>query len=328
MTGKYLGWGDTGGKDESPTPTGATMRHLRSLNFPPPQTITQASTPSVVVDENRLPVASSQPTEQPHGSPVSNQPVASSQPTMNRQPATGNHNNSSKLSLLAALPEQKGETRIPNRYADHLCRMLRPDEQAVYWQLYRLSWGWGKETCLVSNPKLSERSNVPLSTMKRAVASLIEKGVIIKTGQTNGYGKEQGVEYRVPTLGSQPAQSRQPVVSSQPGADSFKETHIKEHTTQEPVGVSSRFDLQECKRFAEHLRSTRQGITNPGGYATKIHRSGEADELIAAFLTPSESAPSVDVSKCPDCHGTGFWEPGGIGKGVAKCKHDRLLISQ
>jgi hypothetical protein len=325
MTGKYLGWGDTEAKDESSAPTGATMRHLRSLNFPPPQTINQPATSPVIAEENRLPAASSQPTEQPRGGPVSNQPAAGSQPVVNRQPAAGNQVNASKLSLLAALPEQKGETRIPNRYTDHLCRMLRPDEQAVYWQLYRLSWGWGKETCLVSNPKLSERSNVPLSTMKRAVASLVEKGVIIKTGQTNGYGKEQGVEYRLPSLGSQPALSRQPVLSSQPGVDSIKETHIKEHTqTTAGVRVCSRFSLPECQRYAEHLRSSGQGITNPGGYATKIHRSGEADELIASFLIPAEAAPSVDVSKCPDCRGTGWKYPDGVDKGAARCRHDKL----
>jgi hypothetical protein len=69
------------------------------------------------------------------------------------------------------------------------------------------------------------------------------------------------------------------------------------------------------------------GITNPGGYATKIHRSGEADDLIGAFLEPVESAKTIDVSQCPDCKGTGFWEPGGVGKGVAKCKHERLFAT-
>jgi len=94
------------------------------------------------------------------------------------------------------------------------------------------------------------------------------------------------------------------------------------------VGVGSRFSLAECRRYAEHLNSTGQGITNPGGYATKIHRSGEADDLIAAFLEPAESTKLIDTSQCPDCHGTGFWEPGGAGKGVAKCKHERLRAAE
>jgi hypothetical protein len=32
----------------------------------------------------------------------------------------------------------------------------------------------------------------------------------------------------------------------------------------------------------------------------------------------------TDASKCPDCGGTGYWYPGGLSKGVAKCKHLKL----
>jgi hypothetical protein len=34
--------------------------------------------------------------------------------------------------------------------------------------------------------------------------------------------------------------------------------------------------------------------------------------------------PSVDASKCPNCGGSGWWYPEGEGKGVAKCKHEKL----
>ncbi len=104
-----------------------------------------------------------------------------------------------------------------------------------------------------------------------------------------------------------------------------KETHIKEtHTNRNDVRVGSRFTLQECRKYAESLRG--EGITNPGGYATRLHRSGEADELIATFLAPPKDSNAVDASDCPDCRGTGFYEPGGAGKGVAKCKHERLTL--
>ncbi len=51
---------------------------------------------------------------------------------------------------------------------------------------------------------------------------------------------------------------------------------------------------------------------------------GEGGEAIAAYLSPVDGAPTVDVSACPDCRGTGFWYPDGQEKGVAKCKHARL----
>jgi hypothetical protein len=91
--------------------------------------------------------------------------------------------------------------------------------------------------------------------------------------------------------------------------------------TQMGVGVGSKFSLEECKRFAEHLQKTGQGITNPGGYATIIFRSGEADTQIEAFLNPPVSVKS---SGCPDCGGSGYYYPESVEKGVKICKHEKL----
>lgn len=90
------------------------------------------------------------------------------------------------------------------------------------------------------------------------------------------------------------------------------------------VCVGSKFTLEECRRYAAHLNATGQGIKNPGGYATTIHRSGEVDEFIQLFLNPPVEVDSSDSSNCPDCQGTGFWYPKGIEHGVAKCKHKQL----
>ena len=257
------------------------------------------------------PILSSQLSEQPPAGSVSNQLNMSSQPILSSQPTTSNQLRSDSLNLLASVPDIKGDVRVSHRYSDYLCRMLKPDEQAVYWQLYRLSWGWGKDSCFISNPKLSERSNVPLSSMKRAVAGLISKGLIEKTGQTNGYGKDQGVEYRLPTLGWQPNTSSQPILSCQPNMGSIKVNTIKENThtkahasrgdeegQKAAVRVCSRYSLEECRAFAESLRA--EGIQNPGGYATAIHRSGEADDRIEAFLSrqaPVPAKPDLDAEQ-------------------------------
>ena len=91
--------------------------------------------------------------------------------------------------------------QLPHRYTDHLPRWLSADEQAVYVQLYRLSWGWGRDVCFISNPKLAERSGVPETSMRRAVKKLIGKGFIEKTDRRFG-GTEQGIEYRVFSLDS------------------------------------------------------------------------------------------------------------------------------
>jgi len=73
---------------------------------------------------------------------------------------------------------------------------------------------------------------------------------------------------------------------------------------------------------SNQLNNIGQGITNPGGYATKIFRSGEADPLVEAFLN---QAKPVDINECPDCRGQGFYYPDGVGNGpVAKCRHEKL----
>ena len=109
------------------------------------------------------------------------------------------------------------------------------------------------------------------------------------------------------------------------------EPSMNTHTQQQPVRVcvesensktGSRFSAHECRQYAEHLKATGSGITNPGGYATIIHRSGEADSLIEEFLNP---AKAIDVNKCPDCEGRGMYYPNGIGIGpVVKCRHEKL----
>lgn len=92
------------------------------------------------------------------------------------------------------------------------------------------------------------------------------------------------------------------------------------------VCVFSKFSLGECQRYAAHLQDSGQGINNPGGYATTIYRTGEADTLIERFINPPAVTPMVDASRCPDCKGSGWWYPKGERNGVAKCKHKQLKI--
>ena len=240
--------------------------------------------------------------------------------------------------LLSKLPEIGGRLGLPHRYTDHLCQALSPDEQAVYVQLYRLSWGWDKDSCFISNPRLSERSNVPLTTMRRVVKALIAKGLIEITDRKFGSNQEQGITYRVSKLDSPSIPDRLSTKDRLSTVAPIIVKHTKENThtkggsakddqkarAPRGVGVCSKFSVEECKRYAEHLRSTGQGINNPGGYATMLHRTGEADELIEGFLKQSSDTSAIEVSNCPDCQGTGFYYPRGRENGVAKCPHAHL----
>jgi hypothetical protein len=60
--------------------------------------------------------------------------------------------------------------------------------------------------------------------------------------------------------------------------------------------------------------------------ATAAFKSGSHDALIDRWLEDEARAarPPLDVSKCPDCKGEGYYYPEGFDKGVRICKHPKL----
>jgi hypothetical protein len=68
--------------------------------------------------------------------------------------------------------------------------------------------------------------------------------------------------------------------------------------------------------LAEHLRRRLWKID-------KKQARAEGRELPDEMATKPQS--SVDASSCPDCGGSGWWYPDGEAKGVAKCKHEKLI---
>lgn len=68
--------------------------------------------------------------------------------------------------------------------------------------------------------------------------------------------------------------------------------------------------------MAEHLRRRLWKID-------KKQAKAEGRELPDEVVTQVSSA---DASKCSDCGGSGWWYPEGEGKGVAKCKHEKLVM--
>jgi helix-turn-helix protein len=159
--------------------------------------------------------------EQPPPPPAASLTIVDS-PAREVSPSTKDSPN-----LLSVIPDVRGHMQLPHRYTDHLPRWLSPDEQAVYLQLYRLSWGWGRDVCFISNPKLAERSGVPETSMRRAVKKLIGKGLIEKTDRRFG-GTEQGIEYRVFSM-DRPAKSDRASTTDSPSTGTPNKERIKEN---------------------------------------------------------------------------------------------------
>lgn len=93
----------------------------------------------------------------------------------------------------------------------------------------------------------------------------------------------------------------------------------------EGVCAKSRFTFEQRLAYARN----RPHIQNPEGFAASRRAAeGEFDEAISAWLAeleqPAGRRQQLDVSGCPDCFGTGMWYPEGPGRGVTKCRHEKL----
>jgi hypothetical protein len=221
----------------------------------------------------------------------------------------------------------RGFLKVPNDLIYRVLPSLKPSEAVTFLRLYALSHGFQKETCTASLDTLASACHLSRTQVRVCVRSLEKKRLVKNLGvdNTNSNRELRGLTFKVfvqPTSHAEIASRAETVPHAETAPNKETNKSKDTHNTGEGVRVGSRFTLEECRKYAEHLRA--DGINNPGGYATTIYRTGEADEAIAAYLAPVEPSKVVDASACPDCHGTGFYEPAGAGKGVTKCRHERL----
>lgn len=131
---------------------------------------------------------------------------------------------------------------IPHQVTDHLLPHLDPFEQAVYVQLYRLSWGHKSNKCRISNDRLAERAHMSVSKVKKAALALEGKGLVKKLATPHGLGVIQGVEYEVfaPSWQVQRSQLRESQLSqSQLSGAPNKEKDLKERD-------KGKVDISDC----------------------------------------------------------------------------------
>jgi hypothetical protein len=225
------------------------------------------------------------------------------------------------------LPRETPHLRLPHDLSDKIFPKLKPGPRVVCERLYRLSAGFDSDECIVSIGKLATSCNMGQSQVRQYLRELESKGLIKRLGDDIGNKNYElrGIRFKVLLPRMSPKQNRTGSESAR-GSESepIKLTTTKENTQTQPgVSVSSRFSLDQCRAYADHLKTTGQGITNPGGYSTKIYRSGEADALIEAWLRPMAEKPST----CPRCATTGgfiYVDESNPDKGVRPCRHQPL----
>lgn len=279
------------------------------------------------------------------GEPIEATPEQQTTPALRATPArhaAAAQNEAEPLHRAAAAqratPAQQttvaGFTRVPNEILDRILPTLDTYDQSVLIRLYRLARGFNSDTCRVSVPTLAKACNISERQTRKSIARLEARELVKRIEQDFGNKNIalRGTTFKIliseatPARRATPEQQTTPAQYAAPARGAANKENTQKENTQTQAGVraGSRFTLEECRRYANHLRSTGQGINNPGGYATTILRTGEADEAIAVFLSPVEAQTAVDASACPDCNGTGFWYPNGTDKGVARCAHLKL----
>ena len=323
----------------------------------PSQTIVQETIPQPTIDLQTI-VSKTIPQESIGNEFV--EPAAHEQPPQQKQSKRSKQQSNEiappqTIVYLTIVDSDRGYYPVFNDISDRLIPELQldPYQQAVLQRLYRLSRGWKSEECEVGLGTLAKYCVMSRSQVQRSVAKLIEKGLLESLGSSKK-GSKEGNRYRVlPGLKTAPRQTipSQTIVSETTSSDTIVpegNTSTRENTvvsqgivsrgtnknsnkdlknkthTEHGVGVASKFSLEECRRFAEHLQKTGQGINNPGGYATAIFRSGEADAQIEAFLNAPAASVPFKADDCPDCGGSGYFYPEGVDKGVKICKHEKL----
>jgi hypothetical protein len=232
---------------------------------------------------------------------------------------------------------RKGFLQLTNHYIYDLMPTLKPSDGYVLLYLIARTHGFQKTRVTVNLDTIATACHISRSQARISLRSLDGRKHIQILGMdmNNPDPTQRGliIETLTPRVESKPRPESTPRSKYTP----IKSRDYKRHTqTQSPayttgqnsaphgVSVGSKFTIEECRKYADHLRSSGQGINNPGGYATTIHRTGEADALIEAYLNPVQSGQGIDSSGCPDCNGTGFYYPNGREQGVAKCPHSQL----
>lgn len=92
--------------------------------------------------------------------------------------------------------------RIPHQELDYLFRALDGGEFKLYLRLFRLSHGWGQETCKVGDNNLIEILNMSKNALRAAKRSLIDKK-FIEIIQIVNLGPKGFTEYRILRTGEE-----------------------------------------------------------------------------------------------------------------------------
>jgi hypothetical protein len=161
-------------------------------------------------------------------------------------------------------------SRFPNKVYDEILPKLPPMAHSPYLHLLRLTLGFSRKRCRITQETLAKRSNQSLAGIKKQLSYLISCG-LLRSVAVNYGGSDRGVEYEpiIPGIFNDKASSQLPssqlpdsqLKNSQPRDSPMKEDHddhdsLKENHHRRPQA------LRAVESPFEHLMMTKyQQIT-------------------------------------------------------------------
>lgn len=113
---------------------------------------------------------------------------------------------------LTKVDLSKGFIAIPTYLLDELAKTLTPTEWTLYLRLFRLSYGWHKDTCIVGLEALVEATNISRTILREALKSL-QNRKLIQVIETINSKEIKGTKYRIYTLSESDTVSKSDRVS-------------------------------------------------------------------------------------------------------------------
>jgi len=121
---------------------------------------------------------------------------------------------------IARLAVVKGELRVPNTITFSLFPTLAPFAKAVYYQLYLLSHGFRRDTCIVGLARLAKSVLMSQRKVQDTIVYLEKRGLIRRLRAILG-GPAKGNVYQVPM----------PSADTAPGSMVANDTNVAESAT-------------------------------------------------------------------------------------------------
>ena len=181
----------------------------------------------------------------------------------------------------------KGELRVPNTINFSVFPTLDPFAKAVYYQLFLLSHGFRKDTCLISLAKLARVVLMSQRKVQDTIAYLEKRGLIKKLEAKLG-GPSRGILFRIPL----PVASTAPDATVERGATAAggatqapRATQARHSTVAPPATNKEKLDDDDLKenhhQRAEKLPGESQPVENHSPAAAPRERGKDADEHLA-----------------------------------------------